>query len=209
MDANISRLTFKIIDILNEKFPKKDNLECDDVKRIYDICNLYKIDFINSNNSTSEIDLNVNEIECNISRINSSEFINTNEFITKYNFFVRIIYFSLKLDIEIFSIKENIIILKNNYNFIKYLNIRKKKILTNHIKYLEKVSSNNDKTIPDNFVEYQNDKINSIVIINKIINAINNLNKKNILKSNDNLLVLILPYFYSKEEVIEEYNGNG
>lgn len=137
---------------------------------------------------------------------NQSDILKSNEFMKKYIFFIKILYVCLKIQVDLFDINENIITLKNNYQLLKTLEIKKKQLIMDHIDILKIQHKNISQKIGLEYETYQHNYIIKIKIIDKILYSINKLIKSNIFEKTDNLLTLILPYFYTYTEFIEEYN---
>jgi hypothetical protein len=185
----------KPLNILNinnyiiEHLKNNDAIDIDniDVKQILDICNYY-----NKNYNKKNDDILSNSI-----------------FIRNFKLFQKIIYFCLKLNINIFKK------IKNNY-FLKTINhtvescIDKKKIyIKEHIEDLNILTKKN--VTNDNFTEkitnLHQDLILKINLVDKIIKILEELACKNIICDNDNLLTLVIPFFIKHELYIEEYSN--
>ncbi len=112
-------------------------------------------------------------------------------------------YSCLKLDIEIFNFdSNNLATIKNNYQLLKSIESSKKKYIGDHIEILK---SNQKKLLLTDMTAYEqyikSDYLVKMKILNKLIGWIS------IFETNDNLFSLILPYFYTYTQYIEEYVG--
>ena len=206
----ISRMSMGIIKIINRKYSEYIN-DYLDIKHIKNICELYKFKQ-NTNNSIglSEINFSTPDFKKSTNdkknKNNQAEILKSHEFIKKYAFFIRIIYACLKIDVNIFDIKNNIITLKNNYLLIKALELKKKELLVEHINTLKNQYRNISQKISIDYESYYENYLMKIKIIDKISGSIGRLIKLGVFEKTDNLLTLILPYFYTYSEYIEEYN---
>ncbi|BCS83010.1 hypothetical protein QLL95_gp1113 [Cotonvirus japonicus] len=204
----LARVSINIIKILNSRYDEYIRNECIDIIQIKSICSLYKTKKPSSDSvSLSDISFSSPEFKKYTEKTNKNymNVITTQEFIKKYSFFVKIIYACLKLDIGLFNIDKDILILKNNYQLIKTLEIKKKQLLFEHINILKNQCRNITENIGDEYDNYLENYLTKIKIIDKIYTLLNKLIKQNILENRDNMLSLILPYFYTYPEYIEEY----
>jgi hypothetical protein len=112
----------------------------------------------------------------------------------------------LKINLEIFDIKGGTMTLKNNYQLIRALEFKKKQLLLEHIGILRLKCKNITQNLGTEYEDYAQDFQNRIKIIDRILLIINKLIKCKIFEKTDNLLTLILPFFYTYTEFIEEYN---
>jgi len=131
------------------------------------------------------------------------EILKSNEFRKKYSFFIKIIYSCMKMNIEIFNNNNTI---KNNYHLIRTLITSKKKNISGHIDVLKNYQKEADKVLPESYQNYINDFLVKIRILDKIILSINKIIASGIFSLTDNLISLIIPYFYNYTDYIEEYN---
>jgi hypothetical protein len=208
----LSDMSSKIIKIINKQYKESINLECVDLMQIKDICSLYKIKQ-NMNNCTS---VNLSEIKFSspeFKKISSdskkkkqNDVLKSKEFIKKYSFFIKIIYACLKIGVDMFNMDDDVITLKNNYQLKKSLETKKKKFVSEHLTIIKNQYKNISQKITPEYETYFHDYVTKIKIIDKIIDWISKLIVGNVLGRTDNLLTLILPYFYTYTEFIEEYN---
>lgn len=205
----LSRMSTSIIKIIDKQYSEYIVDDCLDIIQIKNICNLYKVKS-NSNNSVSLSEINFSspefkKINNKPRKKNQANILKSEEFIKKYAFFIRIIYTCLKMDINLFDINDNIVTLKNNYQLIKALEFKKKQYIAEHLAVLKNQYKNISHKLNPDYENYFNNYIMKIRIIDKICAFINKLIKSGILEKTDNLLTLILPYFYTYAEFIEEY----
>lgn len=208
----LSRMSMGIIKIIDKEYSEFMDDDCLDLIQIKNICNLYKT---KSNNKAIE-SISLTEIQFSSPEFkkintkankkkNQNQILVSEEFTKKYAFFIRIMYACLKMDVEIFNISTVIVTIKNNYQVIRALEARKKQLLTDHINILKLQYKNSAQHIDKNYENYCANFLTKIKIIDKITIGLNKLIKANILEKTDNLLTLILPYFYTYTEFIEEY----
>lgn len=207
---DVSKMSLNIIKMIDEKYDKKyTNEECLDIRQIKDICNLYKTKQNNINSiNLSEIQLSTPDFKKNnkINKKNRIDTLKSPEFLKKYTFFVKIMYSCLKMNVELFDLNNDALTLKNNYHIIKSLELEKKKLITEHVEILKVQYKNISQIITTTYENYYKKYITKIKIIDRIIYSINKIIKAEICDNTDNLLTLILPYFYTYTEFIEEYN---
>ncbi|MEM0354202.1 MAG: hypothetical protein QXW79_01335 [Thermoplasmata archaeon] len=212
-----------IIRMINKKFTKYLKYECLDIIQIKNICSLYKKKTVDEKSiSPSEIDFSSPEkiettdfgarLSSNNPKIRENDMkkedniLKSKEFVKKYKFIIKVLYVCLKIDVDIFDIGDNMVTIKNNYQLIKSLINKKRKLIMEHINVLREHYQNIEKQIDVEYENYHNSYLSKIRLVDKLINYINKLVDFGILKKTDNLLTLILPYFYNYTKYIEEYN---
>lgn len=200
---NLPSMISEIIQIIDQNYDTEN--ECFDIDQIKILCKLCKI----KNTSESKIDLtditfstpDIKKITCKENKQILVK-INTPEFQKIYILFIKILYSCLKLEVEIFDTdKDNCYTIKNNYQLIRSIELRKKKDILEHIEVLKtniKKVSSTDTII---YEKHVNDHLVKMKILNKLIGWIS------IFEKNNNLFSLILPYFYKYTQYIEEYVG--
>lgn len=205
----LSNMSIDIIKIINTEYKNYIDDSSMDIIYIKNICNLYE------NKPKHHKNIQLNEIiftSPDFKKITDTknkkylEVIKSADFKKKYSFFIKIMHACLKIGVEIFDIGDDIAILKNNYQLIKALETRKRKVLADHIIVLKNQYKNTSQPVHESYDKYNEDCITIIKIIDKLIGFINKLVKTDIFDKSDNLLTLILPYFYIYTEFIEEYN---
>mgnify|MGYP005847801399 CR=1 FL=1 len=204
-------MSIRIIKIIEKKYFEYFDDKCLDIIQIKNICNLYKIKSLSSDSiSLDKLTIsspNFKKIKLNKSaKKNQLNILKSPEFTKKYSFFIRILYACLKIDIDLFDINNDIITLKNNYHLIKSLESKKKQLISEHLTILKYQYKNISQKIDTDYVNYFENYIVKIKIIDKIMTSINKLIQNDVLDKTDNLLSLILPYFYTYTKFIEEYN---
>lgn len=204
-------MSIGIIKIIDNQFSQYINDECLDIIQIKNICNLYKTKSTNmSSISLDEIDFSSPKFLINKKQKISNrqtDILKSEEFINKYTFFIRTIYACLKIGIEIFDLNEDILTLKNNYFLLKSLESGKKKLINEHINLLKIQYKNISKKVTKEYYDYYSNYIMKIEIIDNIYSSLFKLLDYEVVHKADNLLTLILPYFYNYTDYIEEYNG--
>lgn len=197
-----------ITKIINDRYADFIDNECIDIIQIKNICNLYKNKNKNITSVTlSELILSSPDLKkiTNIKNKNQYSILKTVEFEKKYVFFIKIIYSCLKMNIELFDINQNVLTLKNNYELNKALTKKKKQILLEHMSYLKKYYKKVTYEIDAEYESYVLEYITKLKIIERIKKSIDKLINTKILSKSDNMLTLILPYFYKYTEFIEQY----
>ena len=207
----LSRMSRGIIKIIDNKYSNYIDDECLDIIQIKNICNLYKIKSNSNIESISLSEINFSSPEFKkmsnkTKKKNQTDVLKSNEFVKKYTFFIRIIYACLKIGVDIFDINDSIATLKNNYQLIKSFESTKKQFIAQHLTILKAQHKNISQPIGPDYEKYYKNYIVKIKIIEKIIASVNKLINGNVFEKTDNLLTLILPYFYTYTEFIEEYN---
>lgn len=207
---SIEKMAVDIVKIIDKNYEEYIDDDCLDVSHIKNICNLYKTKS-NISHSVSIDDINFSSPE--FKRMTTikearrhTDILKSGEFVKKYRFFIRIIYFCLRIDIEIFNIDNDIITLKNNYQLIKAFEAKKKSLIANHIEILRNQYKNITMHIGEDYDLYVEEQMSKLKMIDKIMMYINKLIKAQVFGKTDNMLTLILPYFYKYTEYIEEYN---
>ncbi|AGF85468.1 hypothetical protein QJ854_gp314 [Moumouvirus goulette] len=205
----LTRMSNGIIKIISKKYSSYESNECLDIVQIKNICNLYKVK--NQSNESvrlSEINLSSPEFKSFDPKINKNnlETLKSAEFSKKHSFFIRVIYACLKIGVELFNCGNEFVTLKNNYQLVKSLEIKKKQLINEHITILKNQYKMADQKIPLNYEGYLKQYTMNIRIIDKIMSSMNKLIESLVFKNTDTLLSLVLPYFFTYTEYIEEYN---
>jgi hypothetical protein len=204
----LSRMSLSIIKMIDNQYGEFIDDECLDMIQIKNICNIYKVKSTNLNSvALNEINFSSPEFKKMPQNKIQTNILTSTEFQKKYSFFIRIIYSSLKMNITIFDITDNIVTMKNNYQLIKSLEVKKKNLISEHVTILKNQHKNSTQQL--NFLDYENylkDYLVKLKIIDKIIELVRKLINNDIVEKTDNLLSLILPYFYTYAKYIEEYN---
>ena len=205
----------KIINIINTKYEKyiDDDEEYCDLKYIKDMCKIYH------EKKTEKKEKNTDEIELDDILFSSlkiknqrekfksnKDAIKSEEFKKKYYFFINIIYTCLRMEVEIFNFTKDIATLKNNYELVKSLEKKKKELITDHTNTLKSQLKNIADKISDDYYEYVNIYVVKLKLIEKMLECIRKCLFAETLTKNDNLLALLLPYFFQKIKIIEEYS---
>uniref|UniRef100_A0A6G6AAX5 Uncharacterized protein n=1 Tax=Borely moumouvirus TaxID=2712067 RepID=A0A6G6AAX5_9VIRU len=194
---------------MSKKYNLYKSNECFDIMQIKNICNLYKMK--NQSNESvrlSEINLSSPEFKSFDPKINKNnpEILKSTEFSKKHSFFIRVIYACLKIGVELFNDGDEFVILKNNYQLIKSLENKKKQIINEHIAILKTQYKLADQKVSQNYDIFLKQYTMNIRIIDKIMSSVNKLIDSGVVEKTDTLLSLILPYFFTYTEYIEEYN---
>jgi hypothetical protein len=205
---NLSLMISEIIRIIDLKYNFDE--ECLDICQIKRFCKLYKSKNTQNNPRTNVSSLDITfsspdatkKIKSKKNKRSSELNINTPEFQKVYGLFIKILYACLKLEVEIFDTDSNdLVTIKNNYQLIKSIEMSKKKYTSDHIEFLKAIQKKAPTTDLRPYENYVAEYIAKMKILNKLVGRINTFGK------NDNLFSLILPYFYTYTEYIEEYVG--
>lgn len=208
---SLSHMSVGIVEAIGDKYSDNIDEDCIDIVQIKNICNLYKIkpDSVNSI-SLSELNFESPFFEKNSKKSkknkNIESVLNSKEFTSRYAFFIKTIYVCLKIDVEIFDINNDIMCLNNNYKLIKNLRLRKKKMIEEHLNVLKNMYKNITQGINEKYEAYVSSFIVKINLIDTIVEHIEEYIENKIFDKTDNLLTLILPFFYTYTQFIEEYN---
>ena len=171
-----------------------------DVKHLLMLCDLFKNQ--NASNTIVEID----DIDFSSPNFDATvDSISSKKFNQKYSFFIKIIYACLQLDIKIFLVTQTSTTMYNNHNLLKKLSHEKQQMLALHINVLENQKNDIAESYIAEYAKYSKTFIDKMNILEKIVVNINKLLRYNYFNKNDNMLSLLLPYFYCKP-YIEEYN---
>ena len=204
---DISVASCGILDHIRKKYKKYINNGSIDINQLVNICELNVCTTHNKKSiRLSEIEFTSPQFSNIPVNTNTKNIIKSKEFRQKYAYFVKLIYACLKMNTNIFEITDGIMIMKNNYHLIKSLNQSEKKLILDHIDKLKYQHKNIDENMSTTYSDYVDEFVTKIKIIEKIIHSINRLLETKILTNSDNLLKLLLPYFYTYIEYIEEYN---
>jgi len=206
---NVGKMASNIVRIISSKFNKKVINECLDINQLINICTLYKNNYGTvSSVSLKDIDFSSPNFEKKSEKKTVTNVLETPEFKKKYEFFIKIIYACIKLDVEIFSINpDDTLTFKNNYHLIKSIELRKKNVILDHIDNLKEHHRKASQRVSSKYYdEYLPSYIIKIKFLDRILDNIRKIIKANIMNNTDNLFELVLPYFYTYRQYIEEYN---
>lgn len=174
-----------------------DYLGCLDIIKIQNICEIHeskKESFDTEEESSTNIEITspcFQDVE--------------NEFQKKYSFFIKIIHSCLKLKIKIFDCQDDVAVLKNNYDLITTLQKYKKRLIANNIRILREMYQEINQPIVPQYDVYHQEFYLKLCITQQILSNVRKLVSRDVLKKNDNLLSLVMPYFYKRCRFIEEY----
>jgi hypothetical protein len=97
-------------------------------------------------------------------------------------------------------------IIKNNILLLKSLERKKKDMISDHVNLLKNQYKKIGESITEDYENYFKSYMIRIKIIDRIYSGITKIIKNGVLKNTDNMLSLIMPYFYIREDnIIEEY----
>lgn len=207
----IRNIAPSIVKILKEKYATLVKDECMDLLQIINICTLYKTKSVESEVTIQDIQFSSSPEFVKVNpkthkKKKQEEILQSTEFKQKYDFFIRIIFSCLKMEIEIFDMTDNFATLKNNYKLMKSMEHRKKKLIEGHYLILKEQYKNITKKLDIEYETYVSEYILQIKIIDKMIGSINRLIQTEVFEKTDNLFSLVIPYFYTYVGIIEEYN---
>lgn len=200
---DLSTIISNIICVLDTKYADHD--DCIDIKQLRKICALYNpkkirkpvgsvddIEFSTPDYSKIEPKKGKKEkVKCDI---------NTPEFKKVYTLFVKIVYTCFELNVSIFDDRDEAFIMKNNYCLIKAIKTTKKAMIQDHISKLSQQKKTGALEMNE-YETYSSTFISKMKICDKLIGWIE------LFDTSDNLFNLILPYFYTYNKYIEEYEG--
>lgn len=198
-----------IIKYIKKNYNEYLESECFDLIQLKNICMLYKLDDQSkSTDSISIDDINISSPHFNkTSKKNkhTKNIIESNEFKQRYKFFVKIVFSAIKLGVNIFDIDDDVITIKNNYNILKSIDDRKKKLTNEYINTLKAIARHGGQFTDTSYEKSNTEYVKKMKILDKLVQHINKIINTNILKKTDTLLTIILPFFYKYTEFIEEY----
>jgi hypothetical protein len=220
-----TKLSTNIITTLDKTYRKFIKNECMDILQLKNICNLFKNKtnkaneeiplsdinlssptFVNEKTTTKKTQKSAKSKPTPSSQLTQEEILTSVDFRKRYDFFIRVVYSCLKMDVDIFDIEDDVATLKNNYKLLKSLEMSKKKLIEEHYGLLKAQFKNLGEKLDPEYETYVRTYITKIKIIDKISGSIQKLFESGVFAKTDNLFSLILPFFYSYAEYIEEYN---
>ena len=191
---NIIKMSDFVLNAIKKKYKKYLN-NCIDINQMINICSLLK-----DNKTTIDPIINTHSSSISINILKSEEFIK------KYLFFIRISYYCIIFDIDLFDLKKEICIFNGNNKIIELFLNKKKEFINEHINILNKQNKKINMPLNKEYIEYIQKYISKINIIDKIVYNMNKLIDAGVIKNNGCLMNLILPYFYCQSNYIEEYH---
>ncbi len=109
------------------------------------------------------------------------------------------------MQINIFKIKNNVCVFKNNYDLKKSIIEKKKDLLKDHQIEINNLIKICDKCIYQDLQILSNKLQLKITILDKMVINVEKLVSRSLVDWTDSLYGLILPYFYKYETYVEEY----
>jgi hypothetical protein len=198
---SLPTLANSISDLLNKKYNGKIETS-NDLSRINNLCKLYK-----DNKKHQEIDdISIDSPSFHSYQEKIADALDSPEFTKKYSFFIKVIYACLKIKIPIFDEQDNIIVFLNNQNILKNIELSRKEITNNHINVLRNLRRKTTRELVDEYRDYASEYANKLKIMEQVKYGIQKMITNGVVLASDNLLNLLIPYFYHVEEYIEEYN---
>lgn len=155
--------------------------------------------------SIDEIEITTPEFKPYIESKSKSDILNIPEFVQKYHFITKIIYSCLYLNVEIFDGIKDRIVLKNNREIIHSLQLAKKDIITRIVKVLRYKYKHVEQLFDTEYTEFYHKSVSQIKLIDNIIKHIRTVIGTGVIRDTDNLITLVVPYFYRYLKFIEEY----
>lgn len=208
---DLSLVSGEIIALIKTKYAAYLDEDCIDLIQIINICQLYRSEYPTEqlNCSASIRDLQITTPTFKRYKKNPRQrILQSDKFCAKYSFFAKILFACLKIDVDLFDITDDIVTMKNNYYLLKALDQRKKMLMVEHIALLKTQCKNKDNIVTtEKYETYVNSFIAELKIIEKIGSYIKKLIQASVFKQTDNMLSLLLPFFYVYSEYIEEYRG--
>lgn len=206
-----SHMILRIIKTLDTKY-KHISPDCLDMSTLRNMLQIY--DYSSSFSDTETLELSEINLECEeIKQISSltlkKQIINklqTDEFLKKYDSFIKIIYMCLKLDISIFNTKsKNIVLIKTNKVLLESLSMHKRQVMKEHLSIIKEQYKFIDQEINDDYLTFVKICVSKMKAIDRLSIKIRRLIEEKYVKENDSVLNIVLPYFYNKIKYIEEY----
>lgn len=203
-----------IIKVINREFAEYDDGECLDINQLKNICNLYTVKPGRHNKSISLGEICISSPEFGHTHKNArtaqtnrdADVLKSPEFTKKYAFFIRIVFACLKVGVDVFNENNGILTLKNNYQLLRSLENRKKQLIAEHIEVLRFQARNITVELGEVYGQFLKSFANKTRIVDRVHASISKLIRAQTFEPTDNMMSLILPYFYTWTEIIEEYN---
>lgn len=190
--------------MLDKQYEDYDRDTFIDYIQIKNICQLYQSNESDHSENLSDMVFSSPEFSSSVAN-NTGNVLTSKEFIKKYTFFVKTLYAFLKIEVDVFHTKNNILIFKNNADICKSLLDKKKKLINEQIHILKNISKTLDSKFPSDYEDDVHNFNTKMKIIDKLLASMNKLISNKIISKKDSLLTLILPYFYKYNKIIEEY----
>lgn len=208
---DLSFVSGEIIALIKTKYAEYLDEDCVDLMQIINICQLYRSEYpaeqLNCSASLGDLQITTPKFK-RYKRNSRHRILQSDKFCLKYSFFAKIMFACLKIDVDLFDITDDIVTMKNNYYLLKALDQRRKMLIVEHIALLKTQYKNTDNIVStEKYETYVNSFIAKLKIIEKIGSHIKKLIQTNVFKQTDNMLSLLLPFFYVYHEYIEEYRG--
>lgn len=184
-------------------YPNKKKDKYSDRKDLHFLINLYKSQ---GNNNITEISSDV-DIELNALPDNDDILKSTN-FMKRYHVFLKIIFSALLINVSLFKIYRDTEVFMNLYDMKNCFLKKKKTVLQDLTSQIDSNTKTLNTLLEFKYTEYQ--KIFSITttqikVIDKVVSIIDKLVEKKILKENESVITLIMPFFYKYQNYIETY----
>lgn len=214
---DIYGMTRSILKLLNDKYEEYNTDDCLDMIQLCNLCNLYQTKETTKNSqkkretyssiSLTDMTFSSPSFQKDKRRSKNLDVLKTQEFQKRYIWLIRMIYVCLKIDVDILNESEDTATIKTNYQLLKTFETKKKQLLREHIEIMKKhLGKINNPVYEAEYEEYYSSFRVNIKILDKITADLNKVIDANILDKTDTIMSLILPYFYTYAEYIEEYN---
>jgi len=190
---SLAQMAERILKILHKKYPR---IQGSDIEHLKIICR-------------AEAKQDVGVPLQTFSEINFSSPLflpdrSVKEYTHRTQFIIKVVYVCLRLDVDIFTVQDDGITILNIHNLVKVLSSARRRLLTEHIQMLKQYQHQN---LDDNYLSYHASFVPKVRLVERIIYVLEKLVSQGVLRYQDNLLTLILPYHYHFNEYIEDYNS--
>lgn len=200
---NVSQYSSSICRNLLQNYP--NYLHCIDLKQVIEICQLFEPQ---PSNESPEISIDSPSFNGNVVQSSSIEELSKcQDFVTKYQYLIKILYAIVKLDVPLFDIGNDILIIKNNHKLLRSIEGVKKKVIKEQIKLLHSQYKSASKKLDEDYDVKHNEFVTTIRSLDRIRYTIEKLITMKVFTNGDNLLSFILPYFYVYTNILEVF-GN-
>lgn len=135
----------------------------------------------------------------------TDELLQCPDFLRKYNYVISLVYSILKLKVQLFDKVGNTVIIKSNRAVIKSIEATKKAQIKAHIMILHTEFNGVKTSFSADYETYSATFIQTIRQLDRIKSTMEKLMAQNIWTDGDNVMSLILPYFYRYLKIAERF----
>lgn len=180
-----------------------DNIIDTDIKQVLEICQLLDKDI---DDSSPVAYFDSPSFSPTVIKYGSiDELFKDNNFVDKYEFFVKLMYTFLKLGIPLFDKINGKLIIKNNRRLVRSVIATKKKLLSDHARFIHSQYKKAEEDLSKDYDMIEDSFSSKVKLLDGMKNTLIHSIDKGVIKAENNPMSIILEYFYVYENVLEVF----